>query len=128
MIVWLILAVTAALIIWKVVVKDVGYDLEIIRDGSVAVSVALSVIMLIMVFVGNTSCAGLVAELKTEYHMLSHQYNTGMYEHDVAVRDLVSDIQEYNSKISKGKAWAHEFWFGIFNPDFYDQLELIEIE
>lgn len=67
------------------------------------------------------------AELKQQYDILVYQLENNLYDNDndLGLKDLYDDISAYNSKVAKGKVMQRDFWWGIFYPNIYDDLELI---
>lgn len=91
---------------------------------------AVAVCMLIGVIVTNAAMESQKAELKQQHDILVYQLENNLYDNDndLGLKDLYDDISAYNSKVAKGKVMQRDFWWGIFYPNIYDDLELIEYE
>ena len=93
--------------------------------------IAIVVIMLIGLGVTYGLAAGDEAIYTARYESLSYQYENAIFEKDSDVignKQLYDDIQEYNELISVGKTYANDLMWGIFWPDFYNDLPLIELQ
>lgn len=86
--------------------------------------------MLIGVIITNSATESPKTELKQQHDILVYQLENNLYDNDndLGLKDLYNDISAYNSKVAKGKVMQRDFWWGIFYPNIYDDLELIEYE
>lgn len=48
-------------------------------------------------------------------------------DNDLGKRELMVDIQKWNTDLTRHKALETDFWVGIFYPNIYDQFEFIEL-
>ena len=67
--------------------------------------------------------------LITEYESLcykSHSINT-RDEFGLLNKEYIDEIQKWNIKVKQGKYWQNHFWFGVFNPDIYDSVDVIDL-
>lgn len=87
-------------------------------------------IMLLVIIVNNSSMKSTRADLEQRHDILVYQLENNLYDNDndLGLKDLYNDISAYNSKVAKGKVMQRDFWWGIFYPNIYDDLELIEYE
>lgn len=92
--------------------------------GSIAVGVSL--FFLIFNYVGAD---GYVAANNELYESLTWQYENNVYENDndIGKRELIVDIQEWNTDLARYKELQDNFWVGVYIPDIYDQFEFIEL-
>lgn len=91
-----------------------------------AAVVAMSIAILI-----NYCCAEpFVERMNVRYETLTYQYENDLYDNDndVGKYELMQDIREWNEDLAANKVKQHNFWYGIFVPDIYDQFEFIELE
>lgn len=133
MIFWLFVGVLMASIVLLWLNDRFDWDCDIlcgVAFVSCVLSSIVAVIMLMVVVFNNVSAAGTAASLRSDYEVLSYQYNNNMYDNDndIGLQSLMENIQEYNSTISDGRALQNDYWMGIFYPDIYDDLELIELK
>lgn len=86
--------------------------------------------MLIGVIITNSAADSTRADLEQRHDILVYQLENNLYDNDndLGLKDLYNDISAYNSKMAKGKVMQRNFWWGIFYPNIYDDLELIEYE
>ena len=48
-------------------------------------------------------------------------------DNDVGKKELVSEIQYWNSDLAYRKTIQRDFWVGIYYPNVYDQFEFIKL-
>ena len=99
----------------------------------VAMGVLIAIVAIMLVILGITYglAAGDEAIYTARYESLSYQYENAVFEKDSDVignKQLYDEIQEYNELISVGKTYANDPLWGIFWPDFYNDLPLIELQ
>lgn len=54
------------------------------------------------------------ADIRDEFGLLNKEY--------------LDEVQEWNSNLAKNKSMQHNFWIGIFYPQYSDELDFINIE
>jgi hypothetical protein len=68
-------------------------------------------------------------KLTTEYESLC--YKASMIEtrdeFGLLNKEYIDEIHEWNMKVKEGKYWQNHFWFGVFNPDIYDSVDVIDL-
>jgi hypothetical protein len=70
------------------------------------------------------------ASKQAEYEVFSWEVENDVYAADddvVGRKELYSDVRNWNKNIAHKKAKANDFWVGIFVPDYYNDLQLIEL-
>ena len=95
------------------------------------VLIAFVAIMLLILGITYGTSAGDEAMYETRYESLMYQYENAIFEKDSDVignKQLYDEIREYNETIAVGKTYTDDFWWGIFWPDFYEDLPLIELK
>lgn len=102
--------------------KETVFSISCITSGAIAVF-----IMFLVIVTNNSATESPKAELKQQYDILVYQLENNLYDNDndLGLKDLYDDISAYNSKVAKGKVMQRDFWWGIFYPNIYDDLELI---
>lgn len=123
------------LLIVGIVLWVVGY--ERYSDGVEIAGIFVTVIgaIAVLISVAIIFCAEIEAGAKIEgykvrYESLVYQYENDLYENDndVGKRELMANIEYWNSDLAYRKAMQHNFWVGIYWADIYDNLEYIELE
>ena len=95
------------------------------------VLIAIVAIMLIILAVTYGTAPGDETKYQTRYEVLTYEYQNAIFEKDsdvVGNKMLYDEIREYNETIAVGKTYVDDVWWGIFWPDFYEDLPLIEFE
>ena len=97
-------------------------------DCTIFGSIAL-VIAIIALLCSYCGLDGHIASKEVEYESLVYQYENNLYENDndVGKKELMDQIQEWNSNLAMYKEIQDDFWIGIFIPDIYDQFEFIKV-
>lgn len=88
------------------------------------------VIMLILLGIEYVGADQYVESMNVRYETLTYQYENNFYDNDndVGKYELMQDIREWNEDLAANKVKQHNFWYGIFVPDIYDQFEFIELK
>ena len=91
-------------------------------------SAIVSIIMLFIIAINHVGIQGDIAAKQAKYESLIWQYENDIYDNDndIGRKELMTEIQEWNSDVARGKTNQRDFWVGIFTPNIYDQFELIE--
>jgi hypothetical protein len=93
--------------------------------GAVCVIVAGLILFFSYIEVGAQEGA-----LKTRQEAIEYKINSGVYrdEFNLLDKDTVAEVAYWNSDLIKYKALQRNFWIGIFIPNIYDDLEIIDYE
>lgn len=69
-------------------------------------------------------------KLQQTRNALQYQFVNDMYNNnnDRGKLELFEKIQEWNENLAVNKQYQDNFWIGIFVPNIYDELELIELK
>lgn len=111
--------------------KETFFSIFQFVSGVVATLCALAVFIMLLVIIDNNSATESTrADLEQRHDILVYQLENNLYDNDndLGLKDLYNDISAYNSDVAKGKVMQRNFWWGIFYPNSYDDLELIEYE
>lgn len=62
------------------------------------------------------------AEMRQEYKALVYKVNTESARDEFGVRnkDIIDEVQEWNTNLAFEKNAQRDFWVGIFVPNIYD--------
>lgn len=133
MLIIIIAAITLGIgiaIVW-IAEKDWDKDGEYIAGaiitttGGVVFFISLLVLMIV-----HIDKPGTIEEMKTEYASLTYQYDNDLYENDndVGKKELMKEIQEWNTKIARYKRQYKSPWIGWFVPDEFANFDFIELK
>ena len=86
--------------------------------------------MIPFVIAANTGLDAKLAREYEEYYSLVYQYENDIYDNDndLGKRELMEDIQTWNSDLAYKQRIQDNFWVGIFYPDIYHHIEFIELK
>ena len=91
----------------------------------------IAVIMLLIIVISALSAPVTRAALEAEYETLQYEFDHNVYTDNgddvVGKKELYNQIREYNVKLTKQKAKEQNFWYGIFVPDIYGDLPLVNL-
>lgn len=90
------------------------------------ITVAISIVIMMVNYI---PAEGEREMLEVRRESLVFQYDHDMYDNDndIGKKELMDDIQEFNMAINFGKRMQRDFWIGIYIPNIYDNLKLIDI-
>lgn len=87
----------------------------------------------LLIFAFILSCTYMTAG--RDYAVKQEEYNALIYKiENTEVQDnfnfvgkeIIDEVSEWNKEIREAQYWEDDFWFGIFWPDFWNELELID--
>ncbi len=127
----MLLWVTLGLMVVGIVVMAVSNNdhADTIGFWTFAVS---GICLLFMLAILASNYIGLNATIacdEAQYGFLKYQYESDAYDSatKIAQYNLMQQIGEWNRDLAKNQKLTHDFWVGVFIPDYYDDLEYIEI-
>ena len=131
----MLLWTTIGLFLVGLLLLNVGHRfwLKSVRLDSVGagMTVIFGFIMILALISMATTYAGVDAEIakKQQHHdFLVAQYKTGVYDRSVYSKyNLLQKIDEWNCDLAEKQKLTHNYWVGIFVPDYYDDLEYITV-
>lgn len=129
MIFWITLGVLALGIIGLILI-DEWSDWHDASAFVTSIFGAAVVVMFIVMLINYCCAEPFVERMNVRYETLTYQYENNFYDNDndVGKYELMQDIREWNEDLAAKKVAQHNFWYGIFVPDIYDQFEFIELE
>lgn len=69
-----------------------------------------------------------IAKKQQHRDFLIAQYKTGVYDSSVYSQyNLLQKIDEWNCNLAEKQKLTHDYWVGIFVPDYYDDLDYITV-
>lgn len=127
MIFWIVLVLFVGSIIWSCLSDDWFNDAPVF---AVIIMSVLFIIASAILLCCHIDTSGKVAKYTMRYESLVYQYENDVYDNDndIGKRDLLSDIECWNSDLAWHKSMQNNFWIGIYIPDIYDQFEYIELK
>lgn len=106
---------------------------EILCDCAIGFVIIGAIIFLISATVLGFAHIDRKATLQSNieiYKALTYKAESGACRDQFGLlsKDVLDDIQEWNTKIAHYKAMEDNFWLGIFYPDVYGDLGMIDYE
>ena len=96
------------------------------------VFVVIAAIMCICLFCIYGSARGKDAAMQAEYEALVYQMENDIYNDGgddvVGKKELYDEVKEWNSDLATAKIYVKDFWWGIFWPNYYENLQPIELK
>ena len=107
-------------------------DTDILFDISAIIATLLGAAIIISLCIMACNYIGIDAKVscyQKRYEALTYQYENNFYDNDndIGKKELVSEIQYWNSDLAYRKTIQRDFWVGIYYPNVYDQFEFIEL-
>ena len=123
MLFWILLVASIVFIVWNIMDND----------DHIFVMFMACILGLLVLFCGISICLdhigkdAILAEYEKQYESLIYQYENNIYDNDndLGKRELMVEIQEWNMNLVHKQKVQKDFWIGIFYPNIYDQLKLI---
>lgn len=98
--------------------------------GISSFSFVVAAIMLIVLISNNVGPDAKIAKYQARYDSLVYQYENDIYDNDndLGKRDLMEDVEAWNTDLAYHKQIQRNFWVGIFYPNIYDYFDFIELQ
>ena len=132
----MLLWTTIGLFLVGILLLNVGHRFKRLRrarldDVGAGMTVIFGFIMILALVAMAINYIGVDAEIaKNQQHrdFLVAQYKTGIYDNSVYSQyNLLQKIDEWNCDLAEMQKLTHDYWVGIFVPDYYDDLEYITV-
>lgn len=70
-----------------------------------------------------------IANLEKQYESLTYQLENNLYDNDndVGKKELMNEIQDWNTDLAYFKVIQRDFWVGIYYPNIFDDFNFIEL-
>ena len=107
-------------------------DTDILLEISAIIATLLGMAIIISLCIMAHNYIGIDAKVsgyQKRYEALTYQYENNFYDNDndIGKKELVSEIQYWNSDLAYRKTIQRDFWVGIYYPNVYDQFEFIKL-
>lgn len=132
----MLLWTTIGLFLVGILLLNVGHRFKRLRRANLDdVGAGMTVIFGFIMFFALVGMAityiGIDAEIaKKQQHrdFLIAQYKTGVYDSSVYSKyNLLQKIDEWNCDLAEKQKLTHDYWVGIFVPDYWDDLDYITV-
>jgi hypothetical protein len=132
----MLLWTTIGLFLVGILLLNVGHRFKRLRRAKLdnvgtGMTVIFGVIMLLALTGMAFTYIGVDAEIaKNQKHrdFLVAQYKTGVYDSSVFSKyNLLQQIDDWNCDLAEMQKLTHDYWIGIFVPNYYDDLEYITV-
>lgn len=107
-----------------------NYTAEFVGQIAALIFGASLFVMMVPLVCMHVTAKGEVEKNKAVYESLVHQYENNFYDNDndVGKKELIREIQDWNSDLAFYQSIQRDFWIGVFVPNIYDQFEFIELD
>lgn len=105
---------------------------DILLEISAIIATLLGAVIIISLCIMAYNYIGIDAKVSVyqkRYEALTYQYENNFYDNDndIGKKELVSEIQCWNSDLAYRKTIQRDFWVGIYYSNVYDQFEFIKL-
>lgn len=89
-------------------------------------ALSISAIVLACNYIGVDAS---IATWEKQYESLTYQLNNHLYDNDndIGKKELMNQIQDWNTDLAYHKTIQRNFWVGIYYPNIYDEFEFINL-
>ena len=129
MLVW----TTLGLLVVGILLFEIGGRLRYSKyeNTGAAMTVIFGGILILMIVAMGIEYIGADSSFKKKQahqEFLVVQYKTGIYDKSVYSQyNLLQKIDEWNCNLAEMQARTHDYWVGIFVPDYWDNLDYITV-
>jgi hypothetical protein len=129
MLLWITIALLAVGIYMVAIGTDNQADVTIFAGLTItAISLIATLSMLTVIIFLNLSKEAKIEELREQYKAIMYKEENCRDDYGLQDKEIVDDIEQWNTKIKRYKSLRSNVWIGIFFPDIYDEFDTIEYE
>ena len=105
-----------------------AHNIFFISGASTLISSVLTILFLIVIAANHIGTDAELAQRKTQYDALIYKLESEFVRDDFGLlnKETIDEVQEWNEEIVYLKAVQRNFWIGVFYPNIYDDLEIID--
>ena len=120
-----LLVVSVLIVTFTNVVSDLHLFSSLLCAISI-VALCISIIVLAFNYIGVDAS---IATWKAQYESLTYQLDNHLYDNDndIGKKELMNQIQDWNTDLAYRKTIQRNFWVGIYYPNVYDEFEFINL-
>lgn len=105
--------------------------IDSIACGFLIGALVIIIIMSIVMMCDYISAPATRAKLEAEYEVLSWEVENNIYVDNgddvVGKKELYNQVRDWNANLATHKVGEKNFWYGIFIPNIYHDLQFIEL-
>jgi len=125
MLLWIfVILLIGGIIYWKFI-DDNGFAFAamVIGVGGLMVCVPIAI-------GAHALVDGDLLEFQNYRQSIEYKLDSGLYEDEFGVNDkeIINEIRFYNECVINRQRYIGNFWIGIFNPDDFAELEIIDYD
>ena len=124
-----IIILIVGIIIYKINSKKYySNGVEIFSISLTIISIVTLISSIVIIMVTYIDIKGQVSSHQEQYNILNYQVENNMYDNDFEYgkKELMTEVGNWNAWLASKKALQRDFWIGIYIPNIYDDLELID--
>lgn len=120
-----LLVVSVLIVTFTNVVSDLHLFSSLLCAISI-VALCISIIVLAFNYIGVDAS---IATWQAQYESLTYQLDNHLYDNDndIGKKELMNQIQDWNTDLAYRKTIQRNFWVGIYYPNVYDEFEFINL-
>lgn len=120
-----LLVVSVLIVTFTNVVSDLHLFSSLLCAISI-VALCISAIILAFNYIGVDAS---IASWEEQYESLTYQLDNCLYDNDndIGKKELMNQIQDWNTDLAYRKTIQRNFWVGIYYPNVYDEFEFINL-
>ena len=108
---------------------NVVSDLHLFSSLLCAISIVALCISIIVLAFNYIGVDASIATWEKQYESLTYQLDNCLYDNDndIGKKELMNQIQDWNTDLAYRKTIQRNFWVGIYYPNVYDEFEFINL-
>lgn len=120
-----LLVVSVLIVTFTNVVSDLHLFSSLLCAISI-VALCISAIILAFNYIGVDAS---IASWEEQYESLTYQLDNCLHDNDndIGKKELMNQIQDWNTDLAYRKTIQRNFWVGIYYPNVYDEFEFINL-
>jgi len=125
MLLWIFVILLIGGIICWIFIDDNGFAFAAMVAG------VIGLIVCVPIAIGtHASVDGDLLKFQNYRQSIEYKLNSGLYEDEFGVYDkeIINEIRHYNECVINRQRYIGNFWVGIFNPNDFSELEIIDYD